>query len=270
MEIFLNRGDYFVKQGAMASLFPAGMASFLENDINGPDTKPKKPTKLKKPTKPSEPDELLPTLPDDNLSPEAAELTRQKRKVREETYKYQCQIYDRQCHSYELECRIYELKCQNYKLKCQRWPAEYLDRIEQALRGKAHLYSKEDPRILLAVAQDQSELWFEWGADKCGFDSAAKFEEFCAVAGVDPVQAFHRMEFNYSHRAPNVEALSKGMVWVSHDRKVTFTAYRDPRRGGYCHYFGCTGIRPRSKFLFEWFKENGSYAGYCWNGRSFV
>ena len=245
----LSRDCYFVKPGSMALLFPAGMESFL-NDVNGPDTKPKKPTDRSE----------LPREEDDSFPPEAAEASR---KIREQIYKNQCQTYKNQCQIYKLQCEIYEIKL-------QLWPIKYLDRIENALLGKEHLYSKEDPRNMLAVAQDKSEMWFEWGADKCGFDSTEKFDEFCAMAGVDPTQAFHRIEFNYSHRAPNVEAVSRGIVWVSHDRKVTFTASSDPRRGGYCHYFGCTGIRPRSKFLFEWFKENGSGTEYCWNGRSFI
>lgn len=228
---FGRRGCYFVKEKNMASLFPAGIASFI-NEVNGPDAKPKKPT-----------------TPPKLAREEDAKLSPEERKIQEKIYKQEEEIY---------------------KLKCQSWPFKYHDRVESALHSKNHLYSAKDPMSMLVVEQDDSDMWFEWGADKCGFGSSKKFAEFCALAGVDPTQPIYRIEFEYSHREPNLEATFRRKTWVSYDRKVTFTTSSDPRRGGYCHYFGCTGVRPRCKFLFEWFKENGSYDEYCWNGRSFI
>lgn len=136
--------------------------------------------------------------------------------------------------------------------------------VKDAFRGKESLFSTRQPVAMLDVSQEESELWFNWGADKCGFGSTEKFEEFCALAGIDPNQRIHCMEITYEDR------LREHYAWVSYDRKVTFTSMRDPRRSGRCHYFGCTGIRSRSKFLFEWFMDNGVYESYCWNGRDFI
>lgn len=136
--------------------------------------------------------------------------------------------------------------------------------IKDAFRGKESLISTREPVAMLDVSQEESELWFNWGANMCGFVSKGKFEEFCALAGIDPRQRIHCIEFTFEGH------LRERNAWVSHDRKVTFTTMDDPRRSGGCHYFGCTGIRSRSKFLFEWFKENGEYAEYCWNGRDFI
>jgi len=275
-----GRGVYVVREENMALLFPAGIKSFI-NEVNGPHTKPKKPTNLsdmaKKEglspevakafasaearllevngpdTKPKKPTNLYDMAKKEDLSPEVAKA-----------------LASAEARLLEQNARLLKLNEKNYKLDCSLWPVQFGERIENALLGKEHLYSTKSPMSMLSVAQDHSVMWFEWGADKCGFDSSEKFDEFCALAGVDPTQAINSIDFNYCHEAPNLEARIRDKTWVSHDRKVTFTASCDPRGGGYCHYFGCTGVRPRCKFLFEWFKKNGTYAEYCWNGRSFI
>lgn len=140
------------------------------------------------------------------------------------------------------------------------WKAEQ-KRIQEAFAGKDSLYSTTSHYSKLAVSPDENELWFEWGADKSGFRSEEGFNEFCALAGVDPSQPIRQIEIFFggsSHTRYH---------WISHDRKVTFTS---SNLGSYCHYFGCTGLRSRSKFLLEWFEENGSHDEICWNGRSFI
>lgn len=222
-----HRARYFVKNGDLPLLFPDDMKKFLEevNSPNHPD-RPKKPTLE------------MPGEEEKDWSPAERETLRG---LREKTYEYLCKVYE---------------------FECLKWPLEFADRIEKALAGKEDLYSKESPMRFLDIADDDKELWFEWGADNASLDSTEDFHEFCAMAGVDPKQYYVEIVFNYCHEAPNVRAEFNHNLYMSYDRKVTFSTSFG--------YFGCTGIRPRSKRLFEWFKENGMYDEYCWNGRSFI
>jgi len=38
----------------------------------------------------------------------------------------------------------------------------------------------------------------------------------------------------------------------------------------YVHYFGCSGLRSRAKWLAAWFKENGEWGEICNGGRDFI
>lgn len=151
----------------------------------------------------------------------------------------------------------------------------FRDRLEQAMEEKDQsLYDIKQPIRHLDYKtkngkHTKENLWFNWGADKAGFGSKEKFIEFCTLAGIkDPSNPI--VDLPRSYVSEYFEDV-RSYIWISDDRKVLIQSSCDAyRSGGYCHYFGCTGLRSRGKFLFEWFKENGKCGGYCWNGRNFI
>ena len=125
------------------------------------------------------------------------------------------------------------------------------------------------PYNFLRLSDDDSnEMWFDWGADKCGFHSPSRFEKFCHLAGVVPT-TYVAVPCSYETANPYV-----CYHWISEDKKVTFTCSSNPlhNEDGYVHYFGCTGVRSRTRCLMDWVrdKENCVWEGLCWNGRDFI
>jgi len=106
-----------------------------------------------------------------------------------------------------------------------------------------HYEPSEDSSIpynsLRLSDDDSSEMWFEWGADKCGFHSPARFEFFCHLARVVPT-TYVAIPTSYETRNPYLY-----YNWISEDKKVTFSCSSNPLHNeeGYVHYFGCTGVR---------------------------
>lgn len=110
-------------------------------------------------------------------------------------------------------------------------------------------------------------LWYEWGADKCGFESCAQFEEFCRLADVSPAEGMGP----FGTEIP--EWLSH-WTFVSSMGDITFSSQNDPRDSprheGYVHYFGCTGEREKALRLEAWFMENCEWEEVCHGYRDYI
>ncbi|MEO0338063.1 MAG: hypothetical protein AAF242_02510, partial [Bacteroidota bacterium] len=117
-----------------------------------------------------------------------------------------------------------------------------------------------------SVEMGEKELWYQWGADKAGFESRDNFLKFCDYAGVDPTEGVQWCRWKGASYG-----MDKPFCFVSRDKKVSFVCSNDPRASddAYVHYFGCNGLRSRVQRLEAWFKDNGEWDEICHGGRDF-